>query len=210
MVATEHGIYCSKHSAAKRRHGHPDQKGITKHDLKTYLGIVHEKRKKHEGKLAWIKMEEKWRDLVAIANGVIARANEGRAMNRYKRLAAIEIRKLADHVDPSEIIDTVLAMYLMQELEGRRFRSDNAFWTQLVRRVRGLTTLNAGVRIDPDTRKKRTTYSELPPKSTLAIASYLRSALGSAGVFIAQMVRDDREREEAERRSYFEALTELA
>jgi len=74
-------------------------------------------------------------------------------MVRYKRLAAYELRRLADHVTPERVIETVLAIYLMQDQDPRRFRSDTVFWTQLVRRVRGLTKANAGVWISPDTGK---------------------------------------------------------
>ncbi|GEP07767.1 hypothetical protein [Methylobacterium oxalidis] len=203
------GIYCTKHAKNKARHGEADQPGITKGDLKPYLAIILDKRKRQEGKSGWSNMEGKWQELVGRANGIVAQSREGKPMSRYKRMAAYEIKRLGDHVAVQRVIDCVLAMYLMYELEQRRFRSDNAFWFQLVRRVRRLTKLNAGVWTYAERKRTSVTYTDLPPKATMAMAVWLKEALGSAGTYIARLEREDREREDEERRTYFESLKEL-
>jgi hypothetical protein len=70
-------------------------------------------------------------------------------MVRFPREAAAEVPRLARGVNARDVVETVLAMYLMQEQEPRRFMGDSASRTQMVRRVRGLMTLNADTWVDP-------------------------------------------------------------
>jgi hypothetical protein len=58
------------------------------------------------------------------------------------RKAAEEVLKVAEEATPRDVIETVLAMSMMEELDRRRFRSDPGFRFQLVRRgVRALRKL---------------------------------------------------------------------
>ena len=57
----------------------------------------------------------------------------------------------------------------MWELEPRRFRSDQAFWVQLARRVRGLTDVNFGERWDNARGKVRRCYRELTPRANITL-----------------------------------------
>src|SRR3954468_23441685 len=108
-----------------RRHGHPEQKGVTKADLKQYIQMVQERRTKHPEKQAWATMEARWSAVVESCKAI---ATGNRPTNKYGRDASREIMKVGIHVEPEKVIDTVLAMYLLQEFDPRRFRSDNAFW----------------------------------------------------------------------------------
>jgi hypothetical protein len=206
-AATRYGNYCSKHSATKRRHGDAQQKGITKYDLKPFIDLVKERRAKHPEKKAWVSMEERWKAQVEICVGVAS----GRIpMNKYKRLAAKEIVKVGRDVEHRAVVDTVLAMYLMQELDPRRFRSDVAFWTQLVRRVRSLTRLNYGMWLDPKTRKRKTAAQELSPRAAEAMVFYIKEALGVCGVWIAGLEKMEEERKRQDALNFFAELKELA
>jgi hypothetical protein len=81
-------------------------------------------------------------------------------MASWKRTAAFELVKLSNAVEARAVLKTVLAMFLMQDQEPRKFRSDNAFLTQMVRRVRGLTKVNAGHgRIAPQAKPRWLTES---------------------------------------------------
>jgi hypothetical protein len=57
------------------------------------------------------------------------------------RKAAEEVLKVAEAAAPRDVIETVMAMSMMEELDRRRFRSDSGFRFQLVRRVRALRKL---------------------------------------------------------------------
>lgn len=206
-AATRWGKYCPKHSAKKRRHGDSEQKGITKYDLKPYLGLVKERRAKHPEKKAWVSMEERWKAQVDVCVSI---ANDNGPMNKYKRIAAREVVKVGHNTEHKTVVDTVLAMYLMQELEPRRFRTDLAFWTQLVRRVRGLTRLNSGVWIDPKTHKAKTAAKELSPRAAEAMVFYIKEALGVCGVWIADFERKEEERKRQDALNFYAELRELA
>lgn len=207
-VGTRYSVYCTKHAEALRSHGHPEQVGIRQTDLKPHLALIKELRERHKGKSAWVKIEDQWKAALSVVEGVVAKAMAGFPMNKHKAEAAREIRKIGIHVRPQRVVDTVLAMYLLQELEGRRFRSDDAFRFQLVRRVRGLTRANSRT-WTKDGGKPKAAYSKLKPRTTLAMAYFITDALGVAGITVAQLQKADWERERQERLAYYESLREL-
>jgi hypothetical protein len=100
-------------------------------------------------------------------------------------------------------------MFMMQELEPRRFRNDEAFRVQLTRRVRALANVNAGEFYDHRTNKTRRVYRELPPKAVAVIGHWLVQAFGAAGVRIARLEREDEERERNKRLELYKALENL-
>ena len=105
-------------------------------------------------------LDGRWLTVVDHARDVVAAVNAGRAGPGYERMAAYEVLKLAEEVKPREVVETGLAMFMMQELEPRRFRSDAAFRFQLVRRVRALGDVNVGEYFDDETGKMKRVYRE--------------------------------------------------
>ena len=97
------------------------------------------------------------------------------------------------------MIQVLLAMYVMEELEQRRFRSDPGFRFQLVRRVRALADVNAGTRYDYKSNKVRRVYREMSPRAVAMIGQWLADTLGGAGARLAKMEREDQERQDRER-----------
>jgi hypothetical protein len=205
-VATEYGLYCTRHAANKRRHGHPEQHAVLKSDLKPYLASIRERRAKNDGKKLWGIMEARWSGIVSICDGIL---HDKMALYAPKREAAREIVKLGSHVEAQSVVDTVLAMYLLQYHDPRRFKSDDAFWTQLVRRVRGLTKLNRGSWKDAQSGKIKTAAKEVQPRTAEAMAYFIKEALGAAGVWIAKLEMKEREERERERQEFHQALEEL-
>ncbi|MER2268427.1 hypothetical protein [Methylobacterium oxalidis] len=169
--------------------------------------MVEERRAKHPEKKAWVSMEARWDAQTEICAEI---ANNHGPMNRYKREGANEIKKLRDNVEPREVVDTVLAMYLMYELEPRRFFSDQAFWTQLVRRVRGLTRANSGTWTDPETGKPKSAAKEIAPRVSEVVVFYIKEALGVCGVWMADLERKEEERKRQEVLDFYAELKELA
>ncbi|PXW53688.1 hypothetical protein [Chelatococcus asaccharovorans] len=114
-------------------------------------------------------------------------------MDRHYRTAARELAKLGTSVEADTIVETALAMVVLQSFEPQRFKSDKAFRVQLSRRLRGLTDLNAGLWYDHTTGKMKRAYRELSPKAAVIIAGIITQAFGPAGLRIAQLERMDHE-----------------
>ena len=127
-------------------------------------------------------------------------------MVRFRREAAIEMLRIAKNVEPRDVIETVLALYVMQDQEPRRFKGDQAFRTQLVRRVRGLTILNADTWLDPATGKNKRVYRDLAPRTVVVLSQWFAEALGTAGLHFAKLERQDHEREQQELKNFHQVL----
>ncbi|WP_332741276.1 hypothetical protein [Hydrogenophaga sp.] len=104
---------------------------------------------------------------------------------------------------------TALAMYLMQDKRPTRFASDTAFDFQLVRRVRGLSDVNAGVYWDHKEQRSRRVYRDTPPRVMQAMVEPLKAAFGVAGLTLATKEREDINKANEERRRLSSALEGL-
>ena len=60
---------CDRHKRIKRRHGHPDQDGITVADLKPYRKRVKTRMTKNKGSNAWGILRERWSRITSMAPG---------------------------------------------------------------------------------------------------------------------------------------------
>jgi hypothetical protein len=208
-AASSHAAYCASHRTANRRHGDPNQKAVTKAQLAPYLKIVKARIAKNPEHIAWVALDDRWRALVDHAEAVVAKAMSGAAGVGWHRLAAQEVAKLAKAVKPREVVEVVAAMVAMWELEPRAFRSDDAFWLQLSRRVRSLTDLHIGERWDFKRNRVRRCYREMNPKAAVQVGRWLAEALGAGGQHIAKVERAARENKAKETRELYEALRTL-
>jgi hypothetical protein len=130
-------------------------------------------------------------------------------MVRFRREAAIETLRIGNNVKPRDVIETVLAMYVMQDQEPRRFKSDQAFRTQMVRRVRGLTRLNADAWTDAKTGKRKLVYRDLSQRTGAIIGGWIAEALGSAGIMFARLERKDHEKEQEALLTFRQTLDDM-
>lgn len=192
-TASKFSNHCQAHKSALRRHGHPDQTGVTKAELKPYLGIVADWIARNANNPAWAKLEARWAAVQVHASGIVAASDHGRPCVAWEAQAAREVARLAVLVAPRDLLQVVAAMVVVQDVDPRRFRSDQAFRTQVVRRVRGLTEANAIVSTDAVSGKARTTYSDLAPRATAVLGAWLIEAFGLAGTHIARKEREARE-----------------
>ena len=101
-------------------------------------------------------------------------------------------------------------MFMMQEMETRRFRSDAAFRFQLVRRVRALGDVNVGEYFDDETGKMKRVYREFSPRATTVMGQWIAEAVGVAGVRLARLEVQEEERTKSERMKLHQSLEELA
>lgn len=206
---TRFGAYCNTHKTRKRRHGACDQQAVTAAHLKAHLKCLRARIAKNPDRRVWSAADERWQAIVAHARGIMAVWHSGRACIRTEVRAAEEVVKLADNVSPREVVEVVLAMYLLAYDDPRRFRSDQAFRTQLVRRVRALTDLNAGMWTDPRTGKAKRAYRELTPHAVAFMGDWLATALGPVGIYLADLERREHEQKKQERAALAKALEEL-
>jgi hypothetical protein len=193
-----------------RRHGAVDQKAITKAQLKPYLKLVKKRMEKNPENVAWVTLDSRWRAVVDHAQGVLAYFARGKAGSRFERLAAQEVVKLASEVQPRQVVEVTAAMVMMLDLEPRRFCSDQAFWIQLARRVRGLTDLNYGDRWDHVRGRVRRCYREFTPRAAQMLGHWLAVALGVGGQHLARLERAEQEKKAKEGRELHDALSGLA
>lgn len=201
---------CTHHKQAQRRHGHPEQGGVTVHDLAPYVRRVEARQAKNATSEAWAMLEARWVNLTRQAQETLATYSSGVAMIRQQVEAARHIQTLAGSVPAGKVATTALAMFLLLHDQPRRFRSDRAFSFQLVRRVRALTEANAGVYWDHKEQRNRRVYRDMPPKVTEVLAIALRAAFGGAGVMLADKDRADAQQAQEERQQLANALEALA
>ncbi len=208
-AASSFAAFCGPHRTALRRHGAPDQKAITKARLEPYLRIVRARIARNAENVAWITLDERWRALVDHAHGVLATFASGKPGIRFEKLAAQEIVKLAGEVEPRAVVEVTAAMVVMLEFEPRVFRSDDAFWLQLSRRVRSLTDLHFGESWDNQRQRVRRHYREVSPKAAITMGRWLAETLGIGGKHIARVELAEQSHKASEREGLHEALRKL-
>jgi hypothetical protein len=189
---TRYGRHCNSHKSRLRRHGDAEQETITKTDLKPYLDLIERRRLTNSTNTFWAALEQRWISVCGDAEATIAFLSF-RAGLRSDLQSAHELLKLRSSCDPLAVIDTTMAMFMMMEMEPRRFRSDDAFRLQLVRRVRGLTETNAGRWFDHRSGRVKRAYRDLPPRTARTMASVLAKAFGGGGLTLAKLEQRDGE-----------------
>jgi hypothetical protein len=208
-TTSRYSVYCSRHQSRLRRQVDVAQEAITAADLKEYLKLVRARIEKNRESPAWAQLEARWVALVEHAKGIISGFRAGKAGASYTRRAATEVLKVAESAQPRDVIEVLLAMYVMEELEQRRFRSDPGFRFQLVRRIRALADVNAGTRYDHKSNKVRRVYREMSPRAVATMGQWLADTLGGAGARLAKMEREEQERQDRERSQLHESLASL-
>lgn len=207
--ATRYGHYCTTHKSRWRRHGDVAQQGVTKEALRPYVALVRARIAKNAGNPTWAACDARWLAIVDHARGILGEDQRGVPGNRSERVAASAVVKLADHVEARAVVEAVLGMYLMQNQEPRRFRSDSAFRVQLVRRVMRLSEVSAEAWPDHRTGRVKRTYRDFTPQAAGIIAGWLAEALGSTGVHLAKLELRDAEKAQQERAEFHRALADL-
>jgi hypothetical protein len=208
-TTSRYSVYCSRHQSRLRRQGDVAQEAISKADLKGYLKRVRQRIEKNPDSPAWGQLEARWLAVVDHAKGVGAAFRAGKAGARYVRKAADEVIKVAEAATPRDVIETVLAMSMMEELDRRRFRSDAGFRFQLVRLVRALADVSAGRKYDHRSGKVRRVYRELTPRAVATIGQWLADMIGGAGIHLAQLEVRDIEEAKQKQQALWSALEEL-
>jgi hypothetical protein len=205
---TARGHFCNTHRSRQRRHGHAQQEGITATALAPYRKLIRDHVKRNATSSAWVQLDHYWRNLIEACEQELE-ALRNRAVTRWERKALEHLAAMKDLVQPREVVETVLAMYALQHFEPRRFRSDEAFRFQLVRRVLALAPVNVGSYYDHKSRRVKRVYRDLPPRLTRAISGHLVNTFGASGLHVAALEMTRKEQEAKQKEELRTALAEL-
>lgn len=208
-TAAGFGALCNRHKAIRRRHGHPEQTGVTAQELAPYRQRVRLRMEKNQGNQAWSILAQRWGVVIDAAKAQEAEAQRGRPFVAHERDACQELVKLAREVPVETLTETVLALFLMQEEQPRRFKSDAAFDAQLARRARALTDTNAGTYWDDKAKRTKRVYRDVAPRTLAVIAEHIKAAFGVAGLYVARLEQRESEQTKNQQAALVEALESL-
>jgi hypothetical protein len=200
---------CELHKRTQRRHGHPEQKGVTVFELKPYRERISARRAKNPTNPTWALLAARWEALTVHAAARLDASAIGVPGLSYERQAAEQFITLRDTVPAVAVVDAALAMFAMGEHRPARFKSDKAFDIQLCRRVRGLAEVNASSHWDAKEGRVKRTYRDVPPRTMECMAESLKLVFGVAGMRLAELDKKDAEGVQAERQQLHDALGDL-
>jgi hypothetical protein len=206
---TRYGTFCPTHKSNLRRHGHAEQTAVTKAELAPFVALVRKRIEKNAENATWAHSEARWQTVVDHARAILGEAKRGVPGNRYERTAASEVVVLGEAVTPRTIIETAFAVYLLQDHDPRRLRSDEAFRAQLIRRLRGLTDANVDEWPSGAGGRAKRVQRDVPPRAVLIMAQWVGEALGGVGVHLTRLEARDREERAASAAGLAEAMREL-
>jgi len=210
LVTNGYSIYCGTHKRCNRRHGHPQQKSITLYTLRPYMGRVAARMEKNANNPAWTILDGRWQALVASATAASAEYRSGVAFTRNEREAWNNIEKVSNCADASQVINVILAIYLMRNDSPHRFKSDDAFDLQLVRRFRALAPQYAGEYYDLHTGKTKRVYRDIRPRTAVILAGLLKETFGVAGLTVSWLEQQEVNRILDDQQALYKALNALA
>ncbi len=173
--------YCNSHKARAGRHGHPLQATITAHRLKEYVQLVRGWVARQRQDNIWQLLEGAWAGDVDRARGILAEYRAGRPSFGHEVQAANDLVKVAGDVPVRRVVETVVAMCVMQEYEPRTFKTDAAFWCQVARRFRGLSDVHVGSYWDNTQGRVKRVYRDPKPQAGIALGRMLVRSLGPVG-----------------------------
>jgi len=113
---------------------------------------------------------------------------------RWKKKATEEMMRVLRDVDATSGGVTVAAAFLMRDQEPRRFVSDPAFRTQLVRLWRSQTGLAFGSFWNQRTDKVVSVYKDLPPRVVETIALFLVETYARFAGYVIAADRREKDR----------------
>lgn len=207
--ATGFSTLCVHHKQAQRRHGDALQTSITVHELRPYVARVKAREARNKGSELWDILAARWEALVGHSRGIVERYASGAPGIRHERMAAQQVTTLAGAVPADKVVRTALAMYLLAQDRPTRFLSERGFRFELVRRVRGLSDVNAGTYYDHKAGRSRRVYRDLPPRVTDVMGAWLAEAFGGAGLVLASKEREEAQKARDEHQRLAAALEGL-
>jgi len=204
-----YGTLCYTHKRRFRRHGHPEQDSITVQELKPLRKRIKARMALNKTNPAWQLLRDRWTAIEEHAKRLTASYANGSPFNVYEREAWMNIEQIASYAAINDVIEISLAMYLLQEERPGRFKSDLAFNSQLVRRVRSLAPSNTAEYIDYKTGRTKRVYRDAKPKTIAIVAHVLKETFGVAGLTVSRLERSELSKHRQEQAALHAALGDL-
>lgn len=204
-AATGYGVYCATHKSRERRHGHPQQIAVTAAALRPHRKALREWVARRESDRVWSALEEAWGRVAKYGRGEVLAYGRGQGLrNVWHREACYALVKVSLEAEARDIVETVLAMFLLREADPQLFRSETAFLYQVGRRYRALAPSNTGgTRKGTDGDATHTYLKDFRGRSLETLGRYLVTGLGGVGVAISRsMAEEQRAAAEASRKVY--------
>jgi hypothetical protein len=184
--------YCNRHLMAHRKYGDPEQRSITKGELRPYREAI-QKAVKRNPQVDWQAIYARWPVAVGIAQEALQTIRTGIPHLRYNREAAQMICDIAGAVEPSVVFEIVSAMWLLQEVRGGMVKSDNAFKSLVIhalQREGGTGRKFARPKWRPGMSLgaigQTVTYSITSQRTRSAAYEYISRGIGGAAVAVAK------------------------
>ncbi|AHG48015.1 hypothetical protein RLEG12_33040 [Rhizobium leguminosarum bv. trifolii CB782] len=161
---------CERHKRTKARHGHPQQTGVKKSDLKQYLKEIETYLKTVSAANANDIIDDIWSRTMARAQVHIDGATRGVSFNMHELQASKAIVSLSKEADSGTIGQLLMAMGFWYEDDQRRWKYDEGFRFQTVRMLLRLNPREAAYSWSVNG-LSRTVYREIPPRTIRALWS---------------------------------------
>jgi hypothetical protein len=204
--------FCNNHKRNKERHGHPLQSGVEAGELKAYRKRVAARARSNKANPVFSMVTANWGAVVAHSNAFYSKdgpVGKGAPFNRIEGQVHHHIIKLAAEADVTDIFNVIVSLYLLQRESPHRFRSDEAFSCQMVRRVRRLSEINAGSYFNVKTGRTVRAYRDLPPRVTVQLGNVLVQVFGHLALKLAVLEAADIEQAERKKADFNAALGAL-
>jgi hypothetical protein len=201
--------FCRNHKRNKIRHGHPTQESLSSHELAPHLRSVQARIKKNFDNPVWVQVEYHWLAVVKKAQEYVEASQQGQAQVLYQREAWSYLARIGTNVEARAVMEVAFAMYLLRGWNPRRFKDDRAFGFQLVRRIRMLDYMAVGVTWDEKTKQNKRVYRDMKPKTTAIMAEMLLHTFRDAGMAVARLEVEERDRKQAEANQFYEHIKAL-
>ena len=127
-----------------------------------------------------------------------------------RRMAAVEIVRVADEATPEDAWREAVALHMLKEDRPALFVSDRAYLVQLSLRVRKLAASNRAAFGDPSRGPRKRALRDPNADAAAVMGAMLRDTFEVAGAYFDQQERVEEERRTAERKAFHEAMREVA
>jgi hypothetical protein len=182
---------------------------VTVQELSQYRKTVKKRIKLNASNPVWGHLEANWRAAADHSRAAIDQYEAGVASNRYELRAHREVVKLAENVNTADIIETVLALYTLQQFQPKRFLSDETFRFALVWRVTRLTDINVSECWNSNTGKVGRVYRNMAPRAIRLLADVLQQVFAVAALAVASLEFADIHRAAASKAKLHDELEAL-
>ncbi|MGO9017321.1 MAG: hypothetical protein ACLQVJ_03125 [Syntrophobacteraceae bacterium] len=133
------------------------------------------------------------------AEGITSDYEHGRAMNKHKVQAAQAVLTVFRDFSAVQCGSVVAGMYLHMDDNPHRFRSDEGFAFELVRRFRSISDANIGLYENSYSGRVRRAYKEIPPRTIGQLGTMLIEGFKTFVAFVRIHERKQAERQQEAR-----------